>query len=1039
MGHLSFETRFRFPTGHFLRLLLIALLTHLLIGVHLSPCLAQTTAKIDFAKQIQPIFEKHCIECHGDSEPEGGLRLTQRDGAFVDGDSGSAVIVARHPDRSGLFVRISSKDKAERMPPDGGLTDKEIKLIQRWISEGADWPKENSTRQHWAYKPVRDVVPPKNVNLSKSANHIDAFVIARLKERGLAPSHRATPAKLIRRVYLALTGIPPTPAEVAKFVADPSPKAYEKMVDQLLASPRFGEHWARPWLDLARYADSNGFQADQLRESWAYRDWVIRAMNRDLPFDQFAIEQLAGDLIPNATVDQKIATGFHRAAACNVEAGVHPEQNRINQIFDRVNTTGTAFLGMTIECAQCHNHKYDPITQDEYYQMFSFFNNTPLEVKLVSGVRYDFYGPSMELPLSAEKVAARNKLNSEIEAVKNRMKVIQVRDAALQADWEKKLRQQLKIEPNWKPLEITSIETSGGEQNKKLDDGSVLISGSLPGTSVYTVTGKSSVKKLTGIKIETLTDESLPGTGPGRGDVKRPNFILSEFSLETRSKNRWLKQSFEAAFADFSQNRWPVNAAIDGKRNTGWAIAPQFFKPHWAVFELKKPIDPNATLRFKLDQNYGRGRTIGRFRILVSSDDLAVYRVPADIRRIVNLKKRNKKQSKRLSDYYNATNVEFVKLNRQLKKLQRSLNAIKPESTLVMVEMNKPRETRKLIRGEYLNPGKKVEPGVPAVLNSFAKDLPRNRLGFAKWLAAAENPLFARVAVNRWWAQLFGNGLVESLEDFGVQSQTPSHPELLDWLARQLVENKFSRKKIIRTVVLSKMFQQSAVFRPSSRTNDPKNRWLSRGPRMRMSAEMIRDNALVVSGLLENKIGGKPVMPYQPNRIWRAVGRNAPQWVETTGRDRFRRGIYVVWRRAAPYPSFVNFDAPDRAACVVSRSRTNTPLQALTLLNDQAFFEMALGLASRTITENKSSTLREKIKSMMARSVSRTPEADEVEILVRLFEKQKSHFGANPKLATQLIDAIRHVDAPAKISKPELAAWVMVANAILNLDETINY
>ena len=1032
-----FETSLRFSFGKLFQTVLFVLLTIQLVGYGL--CFAQPSSKVDFAKQIRPIFEKHCVDCHGDSEPEGGLRLTQRDGAFVEADSGAPAIVPRKPNQSGLYLRVSSKDEKQRMPPDGGLSDQEIKTIQKWISEGADWPKESSARLHWAYRAVEKIKTPQTTANSQKMNPIDVFVRAKLKEKGIVPSRQASPAKLIRRVYLALIGVPPTPDEVAKFVSNPSKEAYEKIVDRLLASPRFGEHWARPWLDLARYADSNGFQADQLRESWAYRDWVIRAVNRDLPFDRFAIEQLAGDLLPNATIDQKIATGFHRAAACNVEAGVHPEQNRINQVFDRVNTTGTAFLGMTIECAQCHNHKYDPITQDEYYQMFAFFNNTPIEVKLVSGVRYDFYGPSMDLPLPAKKVATRNKIGSEIEAIKIRMKAIRVRDKEKQGRWEQKLKQQIQVQPTWKPLEIVRVETSGGEQSKTLEDNSVLVSGSLPGTSVYQVTGKSPLKKVTGIKLEVLTHKSLPGSGPGRGDDKRPNFILSEFSLTTRMNDRLAVQPFASAFADFSQNRWPAKAAVDGKRNTGWAIAPQFHKDHWAVFDLKAPISPESNLHFKLDQNYGRGRTIGRFRISVTSDDLSAYKVPADIRKILSARKRNAKQNKRLAEYYESTNPEMIELDRQLKKMQRLLNAIKPESTLVMVEMKKPRETRKLIRGEYLNPGKKIKPGVPAVLNSFDKNLPRNRLGFARWLASPENPLFSRVAVNRWWAQLFGTGLVESLEDFGIQSQTPSHPKLFDWLAGQLVEHKFSRKKILRQIVLSETFQQSAVFGAASRTKDPKNRWLSRGPRMRMSAEMIRDNGLAISGLLENKIGGKPVMPYQPNRIWRAVGRNAPQWVETTGRDRFRRGIYVVWRRAAPYPSFVNFDAPDRAACVVSRSRTNTPLQALTLLNDQAFFEMALALASRVLTENESNSQFDNLKKMMMLGVAREPSNDEVKILEALLEKQRRHFDANPKLATQLIKAVRHVKAPAKISKPELAAWVMVANAILNLDETINY
>ena len=1017
----------------------LLVLAFLLVASQAGRSSAQDDGKALFAKTVQPIFEKHCVQCHGESEPEAGLRLISRKHILGEADSGIVPVKPGSPEKSELFRRLISDDETERMPPDGDpLKPAEIEAIKKWIQKGAPWPEQKQGQTHWGYQPIRGEDPSKNPEDNWSRNEIDRLVWGQLKVKGLKPSPQQDPERLIRRLYFALTGLPPSSSEVQAFVKDPSDANYESIVDKLLASPRYGERWAQPWLDLARYADSNGFQADQLRDSWAYRDWVIRAINEDMPFDQFTIEQLAGDLLPNATVDQKIATGFHRAVTCNVEDGVHPEQNRINQVFDRVNTTGTVFFGSTFECAQCHNHKYDPMSQDEYYRLFSFFNNTPIEVKLQSGVQYNFYGPQMDLPLPVSQAAARKKLLDRKVGLEKEILQVKAANANSRKEWEREIRARLKTPATWKRLKPENFESSGGETHQVKKDGSILIGGSIPGTSIYQVIFPVDSDSITGFRLDVLTDPSLPGTGPGRGDADRTNFILSEFTAEVFDGKNWTPIKFKNAYASFSQANWNVASAIDGNRKTGWAIAPQFKKSHWAVFELENPWPKQVSqVRFKLDQNYGRGRTIGRFKLSTTDGDLSSQGLPRPIRNILsNGKAPNERQQTQLDNYYEKNQPELVALRKRIDQIQKQLDQLKPKTTLVMVEMDQPRESRKLIRGDYLNPGKKVTPGVPAMLHPFDSSLPKNRLGLAKWIVDSKNPLTARVVVNRWWAQFFGRGVVSTQEDFGIQAEAPTHPMLLDWLANELLTNGWSRKKIHRQIVMSATFRQRSTMTNQLRQIDPQNKWYGRGPRMRMSAEMIRDNGLAVSRLLSNKSGGAPIMPYQPSGIWRAVGRNAPTWVETKGADRFSRGIYVVWRRAAPYPSFVNFDAPDRAACVVDRSRTNTPLQALTLLNDQAYSEMALSAADQIDSKADDA---QAIGQLWKRCLGREATEDEIAILKRLLGQQRDWFTEEPNRANQLLKSLANVKTASKMKPIELAAWTMVANTILNLDETIHY
>ncbi|QGJ70827.1 Planctomycete cytochrome C [Planctomycetales bacterium 10988] len=999
---------------------------------------------ISFEHDIQPLLRRHCYRCHGEKASEGGIRLSQKESALGTGDSEMPLVVAGKPDESYLLTRLTDDSWGEVMPLDAEpLSKDEIALLRTWIDQGAKWPESLATDRHWAYTKPTKHEPPQVQKKSWIQNPIDNFVLSRLEEEGLKPSPQADKARLIRRASLSLTGLPPSVEEVEAFLQDDSPDAYEKVVDRLLKSKHFGERWARHWLDLARYADSNGYQADQLRDIWAYRDWVIRAFNEDLPYDEFTIEQLAGDLLPNATAPQKIATGFHRTTTCNVEAGVHPEENRVNQVFDRVNTTGTVFLGTTMECAQCHDHKYDPFSQKEYYQLFAYFNNTPLEVKQDAGVQYDFVGPSMMLPLSEEQLTTYETLSlkkEKLEKVLEQKKTSQMKNYA---KWREEVTAALKTNPAaWEAKKPESFQSNGGESHKILKDDSVLISGSLPDTSIYEVRFPGPLKSVLGFKLEALTHPDLPGTGPGRGDEERPNFVLNEFTVKVENE-KGMAEPVElfSAEADFSQRKYDISQAIDGNRRTAWAIGPQFFKPHWATFRTEEPFEiaEGETLVIQLDQNFGRGRTIGRFRLSFLQGSPMTAGISEEVSKLlVKKKKLSTKQENQVKKFYQNSNPELRDLFVEQTQLQREMDAIQPPTTLVMVEMEECRSTQVLNRGNYLDKGDEVQPDTPSILHSLDSDLPKNRLGLAKWLTSPDNPLIARVAVNRWWAEIFGQGIVRTPEDFGTQSEPPTHPELLDWLAVDFMENDWSLKALLKKIVMSSTFQQSSQVTPQKLRLDPENRLLSRGPRFRLPAEAIRDNALVISGLFSDEMYGPPIMPYQPDGIWKALGRNQPKWVTAIDNDRFRRGVYIVWKRAAPYPSLINFDAPDRASCTVQRPRTNTPLQALTLLNDPVYAEMALALAQRMMREAPEETQESRIIRGFQLCVARKPTAQEMEILKQVFANERQKLAKNPELVKQRIQNLLPRLRDPDLSEEELAAWFIVANVLLNLDEAMN-
>ena len=1000
---------------------------------------AADKASPDFARDILPIFRRVCFECHGPEAQEADLRLDQRQAALehssaiVPGDSASSEIYRR--------TTLPAGDD-EIMPAVGQpLSKTETDLLRHWIDAGAIWPDKAEMSKHWAYVAPLRPAPPDVSDPSWIRNEIDHFILNRLNGEGLAPAPEAERTTLIRRVYLDLVGLPPTPSEVDAFLAEFRENAYERVVDRLLASPQFGERWARPWLDLARYADSHGFQRDDLREIWAYRDWVVRALNADMPFDEFTIEQLAGDLLPNATVQQKIATGFSRCTMTNVEAGADPEETRTNQVIDRVNTTATIWLGSTLECAQCHDHKYDPFSQKEYYQFLAFFNNTAIEADRtkpdVPG-SIQFMGPVMKLSEGMGGVS-RRRLTADLAKINRQIadRTAVVNSEA--ASWEDNLRVLLNDVPRAHVLELLDFESSEGAAYRKLDDNSVLLTDDPPDTDIYTFTAATDITGVTAFKLEALVDDSLPGGGPGRGDADRPNFVVNSFTIEAAPKG---SQDFGPvrlvnATADYSQRRFDVVGAIDDDSATAWAVGPEFFVPHWAQFQTDQPLgfEKGMTLRFRVVQKHGGGRTIGRLRISAITGSPTAESVPAHIARIVNLptSERSTLDSRAIDRYRLDQDVQIVALRKRRANIQNKLKGVREATTLVMRELPNARTTAIFRRGDFKQPGEPVVPGVPAVLHPYSS-VNGNRMALARWLVDRRNPLVARVTVNRWWAELFGHGIVESVEDFGIRGQPPTHPELLDWLAVEFMDNGWSMKKVLREIVTSATYRQSSKVTPELLERDDQNKLYARGPRLRMDAEMIRDNALAVAGLLSKKQFGPPVRPYQPDGLWVKVGGAKIDYEVSSGEDRHRRGVYVVFKRGAPYPSFVNFDASARSACTAKRSRSNTPLQALTLLNDPVYVEAAQALAVRVLRERPEADVDGRISHMFRLCVSRAPTPPERKVLRRLYDEQLQAAQSNLKAVQDLVGTL---SLPRGVAREELAAWYAVAAALLNLDETI--
>ncbi len=996
----------------------------------------------DFARDVEPILVKRCSECHGPDAQKAGLRLDSREAALKPSKSGQPAIVPSRPAESGLVKRITSADPDEVMPPKGArLTATEVEVLQRWIESDALWPVADP-REHWAFRTPTAAEPPAVTNVAWPRHELDRFVLHRLEREGLEPEPETDRPTLLRRVSFDLTGLPPTPAEVRAFESDTSPEAYARVVERLLASPHYGEHLARGWLDLARYADSNGYQVDLARSIWPYRDWVIEAFNRNQPFDQFTIDQLAGDLLPQPTLAQRVATGFNRNTKINDEGGGDAEEYRVKAVKDRLATLGTAWLGLTLNCAECHSHKYDPISHEEYYRLYAFFNNT------TDGGNYST-APTVEVP-KPDLSAAENHLRARLVETQRQLATVEASLAAERPAWEQDLARKGDV---WHALSDLRTVSTGGSSYTNLADGSVLATGVNPIYDTIQVEAETDLTGITAVRLEVLPDPSLPKQGPGRWG-QTGNFILDELSLSAVPREGPAPASTNVALArataDWEQHYYRAEHAIDRNPKTGWAIGPRFGQPHFLIAELAEPIGftRGTRLGFRFEHYHGSSHTIGRFRLSVTRErnPLACWPIPPEIRPILTLPtgERTPEQQTLLARFQRAASPEVRALERERLRIEERLGELSSRkfSTLVVQERSEPepRPTHVQNRGNFLDPGTAVTAGVPAVFPGLPAGQPANRLTLARWLVDPAHPLTARVAVNRLWEHCFGTGLVKTSEDFGRQGEAPSHPELLDFLARRFVNSGWDTKALLRDLVLSATYRQSAAADFTRLERDPYNRLLSRGPRFRLDAETIRDQALAVSGLLNPQVGGPSVHPVQLPNLWKEIGFLRPEigmdeWPLSEGPDLYRRGVYTFWRRVCTYPSFATFDAPSREVCVARRPRTNTPLQALAALNDPTLLEAARVFAQRILTEGGPSA-EAQLTFAFTTCLGRQPTTAERDRLLAFHTQQLEGFRRDPGDAETLLQT-GSAPRPPNLDPQRIAAWMMVANALLNLDETL--
>ncbi len=1016
---------------------------------------------IDFSRDIQPIFNKYCAECHGPSKARARLRLHTTDFILRGGLSGPPITPGKS-EESLLMRRVLGLDGEDQMPLDSDpLPEAAIAQLRAWIEQGASMPgaatlpsasaaRPAADPDHWAYiKPKRPELPAVG-RTAWPRNAIDRYVLARLEREKLAPSPEASKSTLLRRVSLDLTGLPPSPAELDAFLADTAPDAYDRVVERLLASPRYGERWARPWLDLARYADTNGHEKDNRRSIWKYRDWVIDALNRDMPFDQFTVEQIAGDMLPGATTEQKIATGFHRNAMTNEEGGVDADEAMYEVLVDRVNTTATVWLGTTLGCAQCHNHKYDPFSQKDYFRLLAFFANSDYESRTsTDGTRFSEARLDLATP---EQELERKQFQADIDRLEQELKTATPALVDEQEQWEQSMRAAARI---WTPLVPTRAGATNGVTLARLEDGSLLASGPNPKLTSYEVTADTPLQAITGVRLEALPDPSLPRGGPGRDGyghfrVTGVRVAIEPVNAPPGTPDQAVpfktikvdESAYPFAPADLlvpgrgqsslKGGGWLINAMRDTERTARHAVLA-------AATPFGFPGGTRMTVRIDhLDGTIGQG--IGRFRLSVTTaaDPLAGSEFPARLRPVLAkpAADRNAKQADDLAAFFRSTAPSLKPTRDALTAARKALENLQIPSTLVMKErpsFERPSyELRE--RGSFTARAGRVYARTPAALQPMRDDLPVNRLGLARWLVDENNPLVARVAVNRFWEQIFGRGLVETSEDFGVQGAPPTHPELLDWLATEFMTNKWSQKSILRTIVRSSTYRQSSAVSPALEERDPYNRLLARGPRVRMEAEMVRDVALSASGLLSPKMYGPSVFPQQPPGIWN-MPYNSDKWMMSEGEDRYRRSLYTFWRRTSPYPSFMTFDATSREFCQVRRVRTNTPLQALTLLNDPASFDAARALARRMMAEASAGAgnmSRARAAFGVKLTLSREARPEELTRLVALYEGERQHYQQRSAAAGQVAGA-----RDPQTDAADLAAWTMVANVLLNLDEAV--
>jgi mono/diheme cytochrome c family protein len=1018
--------------------------------------IAADTKGIDFNRDIRPILSDNCFACHGpdDSKRMAGIRLDTREGAL-------AALTPGKPETSRLYLRAAHPDPKRRMPPPASgksLTAPQVELLQKWIAAGADW------KMHWAYeKPLRHPLPATK-NRKWARNPIDHFVLARLEQEGLAPSAEADRITLLRRLSFDLTGLPPTPAEIDAFLKDKSANAFEKQVDRLLASSHYGERMAMPWLDQARYADTHGFHIDSHRDMWPWRDWVIRAFNANMPFDRFTVEQLAGDLLPNATLDQKVASGFNRNHMINYEGGAIPDEYLTEYVADRAETTSTVWMAMTMTCARCHDHKYDPIKQKDYYRLFAFFNG--VKEKGLDG-RDGNADPFLRLPTS-EQQRQFDELTARIKTLDAQLADSKIKPA--QEQWE---AQRLALLDYAAPAGLRNGLLAQYEMDGTVNDHSgayrhaqalrgepamVLTSvgkATLFATPSHLSLGKFDLGAEYAIAAWVVQGHHEPQTllrQPGRLEVwwdaseplphlrRGAHLHLEAPGLHLRTRDR-LVQGEQYHVAILHSQAGGLTLRINGQavpvvREAESRVSASAVGP----LQIGQQTDTETRNGFR-----GRLADLRIYRRVLTENELRYLAVDHRLSHMlaVPAKQRPKELIQRLREHYltyaaPAANQEAWAELKSLRERKAQLDDAIP-NTMVMAEMDSPRDTFVLARGDYRNHGEKVTPNVPAVLPPLAPGAKPDRLALANWLVHPDHPLTARVAVNRYWQNYFGIGLVKSSENFGTQGDPPSHPELLDWLATEFQRSGWDVKAMQRLIVTSATYRQSSKTTPALVERDPENRLLARMSRFRLQAELVRDNALAISGLLNTKVGGRSTYPYQPPGIWEEISRgeifSAQVYKESKGEDQYRRGMYWFWKRTAPPASLSTFDAPDREKCVARRSVTNTPLQALVLLNDPSYVEASRVLAQNVLREAGPDPAK-RVALAFRKVTGRTPEPREAAVLSELVSKQAARYARDSKSAEALL-AIGDAPVDRGIQPAELAAWTNLATVLLNMDEAI--
>jgi hypothetical protein len=971
---------------------------------------------VDFQREVQPILAGHCTHCHGadDKTRKGKLRLDTRDGALKGGSSGGAAVVPGKPEESELFSRITSGDGETVMPPPSEkrpLSDAQRDVLKRWIAEGAKY------EAHWAFTAPKKILLP-----GGGSSPIDAFVLDRLKREKLTPSAPAPNGTIARRLYLDLIGLPPSPDELAAFERD----GYDATVEKLLKSDRLGEKWARHWLDLARYSDSNGYEKDLRRDMWAWRDWVVRALNDDMPYDRFVIEQVAGDLLPNATQDQIVATGFLRNSMISEEGAIVPEQYRMVELFDRVDCLGKAVLGLTTQCAQCHTHKFDPLTHREYYGLFAFLNNT----------------------YEAQSWVYTPEQLKQVEAVRRRVRELEDQARAVRPGWEGELAawaaDLASRQPTWTPLEAVELGSVSGLNHPTQEaDKSLLMKGHAS-DEVFVVAAPP-LRGVTGLRLEALTHRDLPHSGPGRSHTGMWAVKGIDVFVRKPGGKDWEKLKLGKATADYAGPDPKHKAAnlTDNRDDTLWVAdrgPGQRNQPGAAVVQFDKPLEYPAGTQMKVSLRMGDMLGCCRLSLTTAAaptapsvDHAAVLaaQVPA--------KDRTAAHKHALFTAWRKSAPELKAVNAEIDEQYRSLPAA--GTTVLHAAEREPvnrRATHLLTRGEWDRPGEVVTAGTPAALHPFPADTPRDRLGFARWLVFPRSPLAARVAVNQTWQAIFGVGLVETAEDFGTRAPVPEYRELLDWLAVDFMEHGWSRKRLIRHIVTSGTYRQSSAVSKELLARDPKNRLLARGPRFRADAEVVRDIALTASGLLTNKSGGPPVFPPVPKAVLDYNFNRPGYWTPATGPDRYRRSLYVFRKRSMPDPVLATFDGPTGECSVARRTRSNTPLAALAGLNEPVFVEAARALAIRVLRDGGADD-EQRVDHAFLLCTARRPTADERDEVLNLLRTHRRRIADGWLNAREVAtgDPAALPDLPGKTTPQDAAAWTLVARVLLNLDETL--